>query len=236
MKDLKKHYEEGRLAHAYFLAGPKKFLIKSVYKFANFFFYKDEKETLPSSPDFFEYLSEKFGISDAHELRRRALMKSFSGQGKIFLIDADSFTFEAAHALLKIFEEPPRGTYFFLISENPRSLPPTLRSRLVILNFINDDLSEVKKNSIEKFLKTTPQKRLLYLKDIMEDRDRSLNFLRALEIVLASRLEKNVKEKKDFSLSCFLEEAGEFEAVLSQRLSSPRFILEHIALTLPRMP
>lgn len=42
---------------------------------------------------------------------------------------------QAANALLKILEEPPVGTYFFLLSSNPMGLLPTIRSRVKILRF-----------------------------------------------------------------------------------------------------
>ena len=163
-------------------------------------------------------------------------MKGFSGKGKIFLIDADSLTYEAAPALLKIFEEPPFKTYFFLIAERPYNLPLTLRSRLYALNFGgNYVLSDIKKDSVQKFLKMPPHKRLLYLKDIAEDRARSLDFLRALEVVAFASFEKQAKEKNNFSGAASVKEIGECEALLSERASSPRIILEHIALTLPKI-
>jgi DNA polymerase-3 subunit delta' len=36
---------------------------------------------------------------------------------------------QAANTLLKILEEPPDGTHFFLVSEHPELLLPTIRSR-----------------------------------------------------------------------------------------------------------
>ena len=42
---------------------------------------------------------------------------------------------QAANALLKVFEEPPPGTYFVLLSPSPSSVLTTIRSRSQILRF-----------------------------------------------------------------------------------------------------
>lgn len=49
---------------------------------------------------------------------------------KCYIInDADAMTVQAQNALLKLFEEPPAGVYFILLSASPASLLPTVRSR-----------------------------------------------------------------------------------------------------------
>lgn len=53
-----------------------------------------------------------------------------SGIAKIILIErADQMNRSAANALLKNLEEPPLGTYFFLVSSREMQLPITIRSR-----------------------------------------------------------------------------------------------------------
>ncbi len=49
---------------------------------------------------------------------------------KIYIIsDADKMTSQAQNALLKLFEEPPKGVYFFLLCSTAAELLPTVRSR-----------------------------------------------------------------------------------------------------------
>ena len=57
---------------------------------------------------------------------------------KFILIDsADDMNINASNALLKILEEPKLNTYFFLISHQPSSLLPTIKSRCLKINLSN---------------------------------------------------------------------------------------------------
>jgi DNA polymerase-3 subunit delta' len=57
---------------------------------------------------------------------------------KFILIDsADDMNINASNALLKILEEPRSNTYFFLISHQPSSLLPTIKSRCLKINLSN---------------------------------------------------------------------------------------------------
>ncbi|BDQ28458.1 DNA polymerase III subunit delta' [Helicobacter ailurogastricus] len=67
-------------------------------------------------------------IEHAHEIKRRCVLK-FSGQ-KAFIIAASNFNLFAQNALLKILEEPPKNTFFILITKHPSALLLTIRSRL----------------------------------------------------------------------------------------------------------
>ncbi len=52
------------------------------------------------------------------------------GGGRVAIIDcADDLNINAANALLKTLEEPPKNTVFLIISHNPQSLLPTIKSR-----------------------------------------------------------------------------------------------------------
>ena len=63
-------------------------------------------------------------------------MKSFfslsvsDGGSRVAIIDcAEDMNINDANALLKTLEEPPEHTVFLLISHNPQSLLPTIKSR-----------------------------------------------------------------------------------------------------------
>lgn len=54
---------------------------------------------------------------------------------RVVLVDpADSLNLAAANALLKVLEEPPLNTVFVLVSDQPRRLLPTIRSRCTRLD------------------------------------------------------------------------------------------------------
>ena len=61
---------------------------------------------------------------------------------RVVVIDSiDDLEKSAANALLKMLEEPPANTIFFLVSHAPGRLLPTIRSRCRRLDFqsLNDD-------------------------------------------------------------------------------------------------
>ena len=69
-------------------------------------------------------------VADVRSLKTFMSMSSTDGDPRIAIIDpADDLSVSAANALLKILEEPPENAYFFLISNVPSRLLPTVRSR-----------------------------------------------------------------------------------------------------------
>lgn len=66
---------------------------------------------------------------------------SAAGPRRVVIVDsADEMNVNAANALLKELEEPPKGAVLFLISHRPSGLLPTIRSRCRTLRFdpLND--------------------------------------------------------------------------------------------------
>lgn len=74
------------------------------------------------------------GVALIREIRENAYIKPQELPMRVFIIrGAQLMTTEAQNALLKIFEEPPKGVYFFLLTENASALLPTVRSRAPVL-------------------------------------------------------------------------------------------------------
>lgn len=68
------------------------------------------------------------------------------GKKRVIIIDqAQYLNPQAANALLKILEEPPQGTHFFLIAPSPQSLLQTIRSRSQVVRFKPLTVDEMKK-------------------------------------------------------------------------------------------
>lgn len=72
----------------------------------------------------------------------RALIESsqtrpqLAGCKVLVLSPADSMNVSAANSLLKMLEEPPPDSFFVLVADRPTRLPPTIRSRCRLLEFL----------------------------------------------------------------------------------------------------
>ncbi len=70
------------------------------------------------------------GVDAVRGIRESAYIAPNELEVKVFLIQsAESMTVQAQNALLKLFEEPPKGVYFFLLCSSSAGLLPTVRSR-----------------------------------------------------------------------------------------------------------
>ena len=75
----------------------------------------------------------KIGIDKIKNLIYQASSSSYEGRKKVFIIkDIESMNKYSANALLKIMEEPPKGTFFILIS-NTLNVLPTILSRSIVV-------------------------------------------------------------------------------------------------------
>ena len=69
-------------------------------------------------------------VEDARPLRKFFALSSADGGRRVVIIDAaDEMNPNAANAILKLLEEPPARTVLLLVSHQPSSLLPTIRSR-----------------------------------------------------------------------------------------------------------
>lgn len=69
-------------------------------------------------------------VEQAREAVDFVQLSTYRAGFRVVLVDpADSLNVAAANALLKVLEEPPLNTVFVLVSDQPRRLLPTLRSR-----------------------------------------------------------------------------------------------------------
>lgn len=68
-------------------------------------------------------------ISTVRDIIEKSIESSYSGI-KVFVLNLETIKIEAISALLKIIEEPPKGTVFILLSKNLK-LPSTILSRAI---------------------------------------------------------------------------------------------------------
>lgn len=223
---LQIHIEAKKFNHGYLLAGDIESSRKLAFEAAGIIL-KEEK--IESHPDFFYQKFDSFSIKDSHVFHQQAWVTPFRADVKVFVIEIISFSLESANSLLKIFEEPARGTHFFIIVPSSYDILPTLLSRLALVDFSAQKkiFSEKIISVCEKFLSAGPKQRLDAVSKFRDREDAEI-FLNCLE----DMLEKNISDAK---AQAGLEEIQKCRDFLTARAASGKMILEHIALVLPQM-
>jgi len=108
------------------------------------------------------------------DVRRIHSFLAFStDKAKIVIIDAaEKLHLKAANSLLKIIEEPPINSFFFLISSKISQLPITIRSRLQVFRFQPLSL-EILKNLVtaEDWIMAACQGRLDRIEELQDQKE-----------------------------------------------------------------
>lgn len=92
-----------------------------------------------SHPNVLRIVPENLSISidEIRRLQEELSLKSFSDRPRVALIrPADRMTIQAANALLKTLEEPPRGAHMILVAHRISRLPVTIVSRCQKVPFV----------------------------------------------------------------------------------------------------
>jgi len=185
------------------------------------------------NPDVRVQSIEKFGIDDAAALKASAAFKTMSGRA-LFIVGMASITTEAQQALLKLFEEPQTGVSFVLLVPHG-SLLPTLRSRL--LDYPEALATTIDQSSVvSSFLKGDRKSRGATIAALLKDdegvRERVRDFLQSLELALYTKLSSG---RNTDQLRSALEDIAATRSYLSDRSPSLKMLLEHVALSVPRL-
>lgn len=85
-------------------------------------------------PDIYLFDLYSINIDEIRNMISNIYNFSKRGGKKIIYINADNLTDYAAHALLKIIEEPPNNSWFIIKTYNIKKILPTIRSRCIIYN------------------------------------------------------------------------------------------------------
>ncbi|MEO0689967.1 MAG: DNA polymerase III subunit delta' [Pseudomonadota bacterium] len=97
---------------------------------------KDDKEERKRENGKPYELSKVIRVREIRAIQKRLTTRPTLGDRRVVIIQpADEMNREAANALLKNLEEPPKGTFFILVTHKPSRLLPTIRSRCRVLRF-----------------------------------------------------------------------------------------------------
>ncbi len=179
-------------------------------------------------PGFYARQYEKFGIDEARELQQLASLKSTKG-AILFLLSISSITTEAQQALLKLFEEPQKGT-FFVVLIPPGLLIPTLRSRMLPYPQVFPRVRSLA--DAEEFLSCSQKERSSFIAAFLKDedwlKDRVRDFLDSLELVLSTKI-------ADPKVRAGLEDIQKVRSYVGDRSPALKMLLEHLAVALPKV-
>ncbi|WP_055668447.1 DNA polymerase III subunit delta' [Desnuesiella massiliensis] len=141
-----------KLSHAHLIVGEdglgksvvaKDFALKILGK-------KDNKQYA----DILEFRNSKksIGVDEIRKIIDETNKKPYEGDKKVVIIyDGDKLTTQAQNAFLKTIEEPPKGVYIIILSENIEAILNTIRSRCQIHKLKRLSVDEIREFISKKY-------------------------------------------------------------------------------------
>lgn len=186
----------------------------------------------------------QYGLLSVDDARRVAELASgapFAGTTKAVIISASRAYHEAQNALLKVFEEPPAGTFLFLILPSLGGLLPTLRSRVQELENkelrIKNKGKDKGENPAEKFIKADKEERSAMIKKLTSGKtEEEKRELRDEAIAIVNGIEAAAYAKSELGgpTAKLLSDIAELRVHLYDRSAPVKMILEHLSLVIPK--
>ena len=186
-----------------------------------------------SHPDILVLKHGLFSIDDARHVQELAMQAPVEGDAKALVIAATNAYHESQNALLKLFEEPPTGTYLFFVLPNLGGLLPTLRSRTIELK-LSCEVKDIEPESADAFLRASYEERSAFIKKMSSGRDdnerrerraEALSLINAIERAAYATIEKHTD---------LLKELQTLRLFLQDRSAPIKLALEHLAIVTPR--
>jgi len=232
---ISEHFDKKNLHHAYLIEGKKEEILPELFNF-----FEELNVKTNANPDFCHLVIDNLKTNEALDLRSMGSQKAFSVGKKVFVICVNRFNLDSQNILLKMFEDTIENTHFFIITPSVDGLLGTFVSRFYLIKKKNDLEEEIKNANL--FISMPLQRRIDFIKEKIilsakeiEDQEnyissdsnnfRALKFLDSLELVLS---------KKDLSKEVnFFDQIFKVREFLRQPGSSPKMLLESVALTIP---
>jgi DNA polymerase-3 subunit delta' len=150
-KKVENAWESGRMPHCWLITGAKGIgKATFAHKMARLI-HGSTQPTLVLKRELDEKgqkLKTVISVDEVRALKKSFEMRASDTEWRVCLIDTlDDMNLNAANALLKLIEEPPRNSVFILLSHKPGKTLATIRSRCRVL-----PLAEIAQKDIEAFL------------------------------------------------------------------------------------
>ena len=168
---------------------------------------------------------DRFSIEDARTLSLDALQKPVEAEHRVFVLVVTKLPEESQNALLKLFEEPPAQTRFYMVLPQEGILIPTLRSRVSIEESSVADV--VENTAFTTFLNASYADRISHIADITKKKDlpEIENIVRGAEMYVAKdTLQNKVLLATVLYVRGYIRMPG----------ASAKMLLEELALSVPR--
>ncbi|MFA7193878.1 MAG: hypothetical protein WC087_03100 [Candidatus Paceibacterota bacterium] len=190
----------GTLHHAYVVEGETDHAYKNVCDFCE----KDLNFQIKANPHFIYEAYDKFLVDDARRIRELQMNKTKEGQRKIFVISFNFITEQAQNSLLKVLEEPTKGTHFFILTPSSEVFLDTIRSRVSILSAIGT----TENSEALDFLSLSVPKRIKFIANLVQKiKDEKASKFDAIKLIKGLEIEIH---KKAVSNSATPEERKEY--------------------------
>lgn len=178
------------------------------------------------SSDVSHVIVDRFSIDDARKLSQDALQKPIDSEYRVFVLVVTKLPEESQNALLKLFEEPPAQTRFYLVLPQEGILIPTLRSRVFVEESGEVQLSE--NHLFDTFLTDSYAQRLTTIVDITKKKD-----LQAIESIVRGA---EVYAAKDvLNNHALLKTVLYIRKYIKTPGASAKMLLEELALALGKV-
>lgn len=134
---LRRSLEQGRIAHAYLLTGPRGVGKTSIARILAYEINKIPYDEDATNLDIIEIdAASNNGVEDVRDLREKVQIAPVAASKKIYIIDeVHMLSKQAFNALLKTLEEPPAHAVFILATTDVDKLPATIISRTQRFSF-----------------------------------------------------------------------------------------------------
>lgn len=218
--------------HAYLITGDSEAGIRSAEGFVE----KELGLPVAGNPDVIVLRYGLLSVEEARTFQDAVMRAPVKGDTKAIIVSATRFFFQAQNALLKTFEEPPKGTYLFLVLPTEGIVLPTLRSRLVTLG-AHESASRI----ADEFLAANGEAREKLIAKLLDrtkgDKDEEKAAGRAEAVALIEGLTRRAYEANAKSpspaLAAFLTDLDRFVPLMHDTSTPLKQIFEHLLIVMP---
>lgn len=213
--------------HAYLATGDLEASIARARSFA-------ERELGLAGTDHPDLIVLRYGHFPVEEARRIVDLASRAalGEHRLIVIAAERLFHEAQNALLKAFEEPPKGTVLVLAVPTEGQVIATMRSRLLPLPEEGEG-----EHAFHPFVAATPAERAKLVEKLLarskSDKDEEKQAARAEALRIVGDVTRAAHREGSGKHAQLLQELDRFTPILHERSAPLKLVFEHLLLVIP---